>query len=59
MSKTSGTPITKFYFAYTSGTELMCLPFNIRSYVDSNGKVDLTFTVSAKNPDVIRIVIED
>lgn len=62
MSKTSGTPITNFFFVNNNSTEsaLICLPkFDIRPYVDSTGKVNLNFTVSGVKPDVIRIVVED
>jgi len=62
MSKTSGTPITNFLFVNNKSTEssYVCFQkFDIRPYVDSNGKVDLTFTASGINPDVIRIVVED
>lgn len=62
MSKTSGTPITNFFFVNGGSTEssYVCLKkFDIRPYVDSNGKVNLNFTASGINPDVIRIVVED
>ncbi|MEZ7172625.1 hypothetical protein [Sporosarcina sp. OR05] len=41
-------------------SEYKCLPkFDVRPYVDSNGKFDLYVTAKGRYSDVIRIVIED
>lgn len=60
--KTSGTSIIGLSFVNSGSTELAysCLPkFNVSSYVDSNGKLDIYLIVKGNNPDTIRLVVED